>query len=557
MQAKTRVWPALVAVLFLTLLLAACGGGTSGKTWFNLPSATVDIGANGAASFHGVPIPAQLLAPAQVETLQSLDAQQVEARFGYNGIRASLNGEQLPSLAWDAESEATLQDLVRRVPGLPQSNLIARALPWMRTIGSGVAINLPPAAGATARDIPAWREEATVVPQTVDTPSLALDVSSINFDDQGNARLGNVPLSALGAPVSLPPATLQLLDQLGIQKLTIDTQPDGLHLSINDRALPTVAYDAESLGRAVALVNQLMPDSGMADTLAQVATVLPAADAQIAVTFNGEPAGDTNLRNLNVALNADGSLTALGIPIPGGPLVPASLLQQLEAANLQNVQVALNGDRLTILNNGEPFPAISWSPEGIDLIKTLAPALAGVSADQIQGVMDLLNQTEVGLNVALPGAEAAAAPATDALPAPEFAAVDLGEFAPPIIRAELQMDAAGNVTRIGNVEMADVASMGLPASIALPANVVDILKATGANQLAIVANGQGHLDVTLDGQPAISLDFDSDSLRMLLATLKPILNIDILNNPVISQIIDEQIMPLAPGAQLDIAIELP
>ena len=171
--------------------------------------------------------------------------------------------------------------------------------------------------------------------------------------------------------------------------------------------------------------------------------------------------------------------------------------------------------------------------------------------------MDVIGQSEVGLNIALPGAEATAPPAEGAAAAPTFAPVDLGDFAPPIIQAALQMDAAGNVTRIGNVEMADVASMGLPVSIALPANIVDILKATGAKNLAIVTNGQGHLDVALDGTPAISLDFDVDALRLLLATLKPMLNVELLNDAVISQIIDEQVMPLAPGAQVNIAIALP
>lgn len=45
--------------------------------------------------------------------------QEIEARFGYNGIRVTLNGEQLPSLAWDAESEQTLRELVAEMPGLP------------------------------------------------------------------------------------------------------------------------------------------------------------------------------------------------------------------------------------------------------------------------------------------------------------------------------------------------------------------------------------------------------------------------------------------------------
>lgn len=558
MQAKTRVWPAIVAVLSLTLLLAACGGGTSGKTWFNLPAAKIDVKSDGTASFYGVPIPAQLVAPAQVQLLQSLDAQQVSARFGYNGIHTSINGEDLVNLAWDADSEQTLKDLIVKVPGLPQPGLIAGALPWMRKIGTGVALELPPAQGATRLQIPKWSGETTLAPETVTAPSFGpIDISSVTFDAQGNGFVGSIPLSSLGAPVTLPPAALQLINSIGIQKLTIKTQPDGLHLTINDRALPTLAYNSKSLGRIMGIVNTLMPDLGMGDTLTSVATALPAADLNVAVTFNGTPAGETNLRNLNVALNADGSVSALGIPVPGGALVPASLIQQLQAANLQNLQLSLNKGGLNISNNGQPFPAISWSPEGIALISTLAPKLAGVSADQVKAIVGVIDQSDVGLRVALPGADAATAPAEGAASAPTFAPVDLGGFAPPIIRAPLAMDAGGNVTRIGNINMSEVAATGLPVAITLPANVVDILKATGAKQLSIVTNGKGHADVTLDGTPAISLDYDTSSLQALLTALKPLINVPLLDNPIVSKIIDEQVMPLAPGAQVDISIALP
>lgn len=133
-------------------------------------------------------------------------------------------------------------------------------------------------------------------------------------------------------------------------------------------------------------------------------------------------------------------------------------MEQLQAANLQNVQVALGKKGLNIVNNGQPFPAISWTPAGVDLLATLAPTLGGVPADQVRGIVNVIDQTDVGLNIALPCAEEA--PAGDAAEAPVFCTVESGRFRPAHHSgAVLQMDADGKVTQIGNVAMADVASM--------------------------------------------------------------------------------------------------
>jgi hypothetical protein len=187
---------------------------------------------------------------------------------------------------------------------------------------------------------------------------------------------------------------------------------------------------------------------------------------------------------------------------------------------------------------------------------TLVPQLTGMPAAQLEGALDLVKETGLGLNLALPGADAAAAPAPAEFPG--FTPVDLGDLNAPIINAALQVDAAGNVTQIGNIVMADVKSAGLPLpAITLPANVMDILKSTGAKQVGIVTNGQGHADITLDGQPALSLDFDAAALQKLLAVLKPLLNVALLDNPIVSQLLDTVVMPVAPGAKLNLTVALP
>ncbi|MGL4650394.1 MAG: hypothetical protein ACRC1H_13385, partial [Caldilineaceae bacterium] len=104
MQPKSRFIVLAVVALSAALMLAGCGGGDSGSTWFNLPSFEVAVNEAGQAKVAGFTLPAALLQPAQIEQLQAAGVNQIEARVGYSGIHAHVNGEDLPYLAWDQES---------------------------------------------------------------------------------------------------------------------------------------------------------------------------------------------------------------------------------------------------------------------------------------------------------------------------------------------------------------------------------------------------------------------------------------------------------------------
>jgi hypothetical protein len=553
MQPKSRFLVLGLSTLLTALLLGGCGGGDTGKTWFNLPSLEVAVNEAGQAKVAGFTLPAPVLQPAQIEQLQAAGVDQIEARIGYGGIHALVNGEDLPYLAWDEESTAVVQETVRSFPGIPNANLIANLLPALRTYGLGAAIKLP---GAAAADVPRWRGETLVAPaEAVDPPTIGpIDISSITFTPEGRGYIGPVPLDALGAPVNLPADLTGLVTQLGIESLTVDTEPTGLSLSLNDGPFPDLAYDAERLARLMPILGAFLPDSPLLDTVGGLVDQLPGADVKATVTFNGEPAGGLVLDNLRAAINADGSVDALGLPLPVGTILPEALLGQLAATGLERLSVNLAGGEIALANNGQPFPKITLTDAGQRLLTSLAPAL-GMAGEQVGGILDVVGQTDVAVDVSLPGAEGAPAADTPAPEVAEFAPVDLGAFAPPVIRASLAVDAAGNITQIGNVAATDLASVGL-TSLALPANVMQILQATGADTLEL-QTANGHADVLLDGEVALGLDYDADSLRQLLATAKPFLNIDLLNNPGVSRIIDEVVMPLAPGAQIDLSIDLP
>lgn len=555
MQRIERHWKVLLTALFVSLIVVSCtGGGTSGKTWFNLPAIALKVQPNGTANAYGIPVNVVLLQPAMLQQLQSANVQRIEARWGYNGVHVFLNGEDLPYLAWD-EASANELGAVVNAAGIPQANLVNTLLPWLRKIGWGVRLDLPLASGARALSVPRWSGETSVSPVAVTEPTIGpLNLNNISFDDQGNGKIGRVPLSALGVTATLPPNVLAIVQTLGIDALTIQTEPDGLHFFLDDRALPFLAYDEAYLQRAMAWGEKLAPGNPTLAALAPIVPNLPGADVAITVSFTGEPAGELSLTDLNVGINPDGSVRALGIDLPGGPLVPAETLSMLQSANVQQLDVNLREGGLTLGVNGQALPAIGWTDAGLGVISSLATSLGGMPQEQIGGLLDLVNSTDVGISLDVPAAEGVEAIDVEPVVTPTFAPVDLGAFAAPVIRVALGVNDQGTITSIGNIPGELLAAVGVPP-VTLPSNITGILSGLGADQIGIHTDN-GLAEVQLDGETALSLQYDAASLQTLLNLVKPLLGVELLNDPNISRIIDEQILPLAPGAQLDVTVDL-
>ena len=553
MQRIERHWKVLLTALFVSLIVVSCtGGGTSGKTWFNFPAIALKLQPNGAANAYGIPINMVILPPATIQQLQAANVQRVEARWGYNGVHVFLNGDNLPYLAWDEASANELGAIVNAA-GIPQANLVNTFLPWLRKIGWGVRLDLPLAAGTRALTIPRWTGETSVSPVAVTEPTIGpLNLNNISFDDQGNGKIGPVPLSALGVNAALPPNVVAIVQALGVDLLTVQTQPDGLHLFLDGRALPFLAYDQKRLNNVMAWGDKLAP--GALGAAASIIPSLPGADVRVELSFTGEPAGQLSLQDLNVSINPDGSVRALGVDIPGGPLVPVETLAMLQSANVQQLDVNLREGGVTLGVNGQALPAINWTPAGLGVVSGLATSLGGIPEDQVGGLLDLVNETAVGVSLDVPPAEGAEAIEAERVTEPTFASVDLGAFAAPAIRAALTLDSQGNITNIGNISSSMLASVGLPP-IALPGNVVGILSGLGADQVGIQTSN-GVAEVQLDGETALSLQYDTASLQTLLALVKPLIGVELLNDPNISKIIDEQILPLVPGAEVDVTVDL-
>lgn len=552
MQAKSKVARIFLLALMVSLVLGACGGGTSGKTWFNLPSIPVRLQENGAASVFGFNIGA-ILQPAQIELLRSANIQKAEVRVGYNGIFILANGQELPYLSWDQASAATLQEVVRRMPTIPNNNLIANLLPWLRTFGVGVILDVPPASGQAAVDAPRWKGETTVAPAG-DTPTTIgpINISSLAFDETGAASISGVPVAnleqALGMslPLALDANTLALLDSLGVENVTVSTQPNGVNLTMNGQPLPGIAYDAERLAVAQQYVGPLTGNNPM---VADLLTKLPGAQIDAAVSFTGEPMGQTSLTNIPVAINEDGSLAVHGFNVPGAT-IPPDLLSSLQSSGVQNLGVAVGGGGATLIADGQPLPAITWTPEAL---QALVP-LAGVDPALVGTVMDIVGEEGVSANVTLPGAEAGA-PGTIPPPAEvAFQPAELGDMAPPTIILKTTVDSSGQMQVVGGITAEELGEFGISAPV-LPANVMDILTGLNAQEVRLTTD-PNKLTLSLDGTEALGVGFDEAALRKTLVLAQPFLADTVLADPGVAAIVDQVILPIAPAAELDITVNM-
>lgn len=541
MQAKPKIIRVLVVALITSLILTACfGGGTTGSTWFNLPSIPVKVQPDGSMTLFGLPVLAAN--PTLLQQLQAANIQKLEVRIGYNGVHVYANGQDLPYIEWDAESVDTLQTLLRTTPNIPNGDTIATALPILRQIGLGATVTV---AGADTTAFGRWSGETTAEAGDVEPSIGPFQLGGIAFDEAGNLNIGGLSASALGMNGPLLDAnTLGMLQSYGIENLQIETAPDGINLSMNGNPLPGIAYDTNSLNNVMPLVQGFAPD--LAPMLSDVLPLLPGADLDVAVSFTGEPIGELALADVPVSLNADGTLSVFGMPAGSDPMVPADLLAQLQATGMQQLNVEISNEGVFLAADGQTLPTITWTPESMQTLSGIIAPLAGIEPDMIASGLALIEETgAIKAAVALPGAEPAIGEINRTMSTPSAEGVQS-----PVIHANATYS-DGAIQSIGGLP--EGAIPGMP--LALPPNIAGILSSLDADEVEL-ASGPGALNLLLDGETALTINYDDASLAKTLEIATPFLAGTPLENPAVATLVQEQILPLVPVADLDITVSL-
>lgn len=547
MQAKRMFLPILLVVVIAMVVVAACGGGSGGQgqTWFNLPSTPVNIDASGAASIYGIGL-GQLMTPDQVRMVQAL-GQKVELRVGHNGIHVYINGEDQAYLAWDNESADNLGQLLSGVPG---ADAAVQAIPWLRRIGLGAAVTVPPAQGAPL-DIPRWRGETAISPQqpAQQGDPLALGLS---FDESGSGSIGGIsgnllaPLTGGANPLQLDPAMLAQLRNIGIGNIAVETTPAGIALTVDGKRMPGIAYDAAYLERLANLLPAVPGvDEMTANLVGGLVDQLPNLNLALNVDLTGAPT-ELKLPDLPIKIGEDGGLELLGLSVPGLAL-PADALQPLRDLGVGQLALAVSTEEVNIAVDGQALPRIRFGPDGLNTVLGIAGAQTGLPAPLLAAVTDTLLKDGINTRIALSGELTDVAAAGE----PSFAPADLGGMAAPAIRANVGVK-DGQIVSIGALSADQLAELGVELPV-LPPDVMKILGDLNARTVDIV-NTPNNLAISVNGAELLSVDYDAASLATALDLAKPYLAGTPLEDPVVMQLIQDVILPIAPAADVVVKI---
>jgi hypothetical protein len=317
---KRRLLSWLTLLSVAIIVLAGCAPrATSGLTVgqagesdmvVDLPALVIDIDASGKPSMGNVPL-AQLgatFAPGTLDTLvvpadtvsmlTASNIQHIQIDNSPEGLLLLINGEPVPSIRWDGEILSTTGGLISQLgAGAP---VLEKMLPVIANMGLGVIVRFPLQDGADA--IPTYvesgaaatasREAQTQFLASVgDTaPTITLPVF---YDADGSWRVGDLTEAEWSSLTSLPlhaarltPEMVQLISDAGITEVSIYTNSDGLHVSINGSDLPYIGWADGEINHLLALSDQLglwdtLADSGMnmGEVIGIVETLLPAVQS--------------------------------------------------------------------------------------------------------------------------------------------------------------------------------------------------------------------------------------------------------------------------------------
>jgi len=332
MQKRITLWAALLLVA--ALVLSGCaprtGAGSSAamamddELVIDLPAIVIDFDSSGHASIGGVPaadmgamagvdLSTLAIAPEWVSYFSATNIQHLQINNAANGLVILVNGQPVPSLAWDENSlvatAGAVESLGIAVP------VLDKVLPLVQQLGIGAIMRFPVAVGAdvipfavmgdgsAAEMAQAAQAEflaAVGAPPKINLPIVYQADGSYAVGDLSDAEwtaLTGVPWYAL----RLDPSVIKGLTDSGITSMAIVTDQKGIHVSVNGNDLPYITWGNGEVQQILNLADQMgiweayMPGVNMDDMMATIDSLLPVVqttNANISIYLPGSGMGN-------------------------------------------------------------------------------------------------------------------------------------------------------------------------------------------------------------------------------------------------------------------------
>ncbi len=328
---KRRVLTLLSLLLIATMVvIAGCAqrGGAGeiaamaddNDIVIDMPALVLEFGADGKANMAGIPLAdlagdalEQLAIPAdQIDFMMSSNIQHVQINNRVSGLQVLVNGEPIPSLAWDGETLAATADTLDFLGmGMP---LLEKALPLLTQLGIAVVAKFPVADGAEA--IPLYVEgegsaaeasQAAVsaylasvgeMPAKIKLPVFYAEDGSWTVGDMTDTEWTALTQGAIPwQELRILPSALENAKRAGISMLTVSTDKAGVNISINGHSLPTISWANGELLHAIKIAQQAgmldgvvaggMSPEELIPTIENLLPMIQATDMEIEVHFPG------------------------------------------------------------------------------------------------------------------------------------------------------------------------------------------------------------------------------------------------------------------------------
>lgn len=331
MHRRLVTWATLLVLSLVILAGCAPRPGTplaenfeSDELYVDLPAIVIDFDAQGQASLGGVSVAnlgavagmdlsALSLDPGIVNFFTIENIQHIQVVTNPDGLTLLVNGLRVPSLVWDEGSLVATAETVNALGiALP---VLDRILPLVQQFGLGITLRFPVDEGneaialgqVTSAEVDDQQAEA-ILAAVGTPPRINLPVV---YDAEGNFRVGDLTAAEWaelvpGAPfdlLQLSPEQIQGMTEAGLTSLSLATTPQGLQISANGQALPTISWGEGELQNVLdlpvvqnllagALSGMNMESAEVVDTIKSLLPVIQASDANITLFFPGSEMGN-------------------------------------------------------------------------------------------------------------------------------------------------------------------------------------------------------------------------------------------------------------------------